>query len=88
MFLRPHQQKLQSYLFVTSVLIRSNKIRLNDRNAFDKAISVGGKNNAGVWRRSLQPSEAKGGSEVEPLLINCFTIVHFYLYFALRITLI
>jgi len=37
-------------------------MQFSARNELDKAVIVGGSNNAGVWEQSLQPPEANRGS--------------------------
>jgi len=44
------ESKAEHSLFVTSVIVQTNKVRFNDTNALDKTISVGESNNAGVSR--------------------------------------
>jgi len=50
----------------------SNNIAFSVRNAFNKAVTVDGSNNAGVWGRSPQSPEANGGLRMEPPTLQQF----------------
>jgi len=62
---KSERKEAQYLLFVSSVLF-FKVFRFTIETHLDKSISVSGSNNAGVWGRSPQPLEAKGGSGAEP----------------------
>jgi len=64
--------KIRTCTGVVLSFLEGNETHLTAKNDLDKVVIVGESNDAGVWRRSPQPPEAKGGLEAETIFTKFF----------------